>query len=384
MAFYLAFKEIWRNRGRFFLFSMVIALITILVLFVSALADGLALANKEYISKLDAQLLVFQSKVDLRADASRLGRTKLNDVRRVEGVKDVGTIGFSTGAIVDSKGNKILDVSLIGVEAGKPGAPAALEGQPLQLNRGYELVVDGNALLKTSIKVGDQITIRTIQGTKEKFYNFVVRGTTDKLKYLFQPSLFLPYQTWDEVRPQGASPARLMEATTNLIVVQLNNPADIAVVAQRIRDQVPGVDVSDLQTAIEAIPGYAAQQGTLDLQRSFALLIGILVIGGFFQIQTLQKVPLIGVLKAIGASNRTVGITVVTQISVVTAFGVLFGTAITLLLALFMPPTVPISFTVRAMSLQIMTLLLIGPAGGLVSVRLATRVEPLIALGLSS
>ena len=35
MAFYLSIKEVWRNRGRFLLFSLVIALITLLVLFVA-------------------------------------------------------------------------------------------------------------------------------------------------------------------------------------------------------------------------------------------------------------------------------------------------------------------------------------------------------------
>ena len=40
MPFYLALKEIWRGRGRFILFSAVIALITVLVLFVAALAEG--------------------------------------------------------------------------------------------------------------------------------------------------------------------------------------------------------------------------------------------------------------------------------------------------------------------------------------------------------
>jgi putative ABC transport system permease protein len=383
MAFYLAFKEIWRNRGRFFLFSLVIALITILVLFVSALAEGLALANKEYISKLDAQLLVFQSKVDLKAAASQLGRDKLNDVRRVEGVADVGSIGFSTGSIALPNGKK-LDVSLIGVEAGKPGSPAALAGAPLQLNRGYEVVVDGNTIEKANIQIGDTISVRTIQGAKDKYYNFAVRGVADKMQYLFQPSLFLPYQTWDEVRPQGSPRGQLVEVTTNVIAVRLTNPAETQIVAQRIRDQVTNVDVSDIQTAIEAIPGFSAQQGTLNTQRTFALLIGVLVIGGFFQIQTLQKVPLIGVLKAIGASNPIVGLAVVTQITVVTAFGVLLGSVITLLLSFAMPPTIPINFTPQNLAVQIGTLLLIGPLGGLVSVRLATRVEPLIALGLSN
>ena len=86
MALYLSFKEVWRNRGRFFLFSLVIALITTLVLFIAALAEGLAGANKEYLSKLDAELVVFQQNVDTSIAASRIGRSKLNDIRRVDGV----------------------------------------------------------------------------------------------------------------------------------------------------------------------------------------------------------------------------------------------------------------------------------------------------------
>jgi putative ABC transport system permease protein len=43
-------------------------------------------------------------------------------------------------------------------------------------------------------------------------------------------------------------------------------------------------------------PGYSAQQSTLNTQGGFTLFIGILVIGGFFQIQILQKVAQIGVL----------------------------------------------------------------------------------------
>jgi putative ABC transport system permease protein len=54
MAFYLALKEIWRNKGRYFLFSLVIALIAVLVLFIAALNEGLSSVNKEYLDKLDA------------------------------------------------------------------------------------------------------------------------------------------------------------------------------------------------------------------------------------------------------------------------------------------------------------------------------------------
>ena len=55
-SIHLAIKEVWRNRGRFLLFSLVVALITVLILFVAALGEGLGSGNREYIEKLDADL----------------------------------------------------------------------------------------------------------------------------------------------------------------------------------------------------------------------------------------------------------------------------------------------------------------------------------------
>lgn len=63
MSFYLALKEVWRNKGRFLLIAAVVSLITVLVLFIAALSEGLASANREYIEKLNGELLVFQEGV---------------------------------------------------------------------------------------------------------------------------------------------------------------------------------------------------------------------------------------------------------------------------------------------------------------------------------
>ena len=384
MALFLAFKEVWRNKGRFFLFSLVIALITTLVLFIAALAEGLAQANKQYLDKINAQLLVFQQNVDLSANTSRIGRSKINDIARVEGVADVGSVGFSSGTLVFDDGQPDLNVSLIGVEANRPGAPPVIDGENLLINRGSEAVIDKAISQRSGVQIGDTITIKTIQGTEEEFYDVVVRGITDERKYLFQPSVFLPYQTWDQIRPQGTAGTRLVEQTANVLALQLVNPEDIEGMIEQLTSQVDGIEVADIKTAYEALPGYSVQQQTLNTQSIFTLLIGLLVIGGFFQIQMLQKVPQIGVLKAIGASNFVIGSAVVMQITLVTTFGVLFGAAVTLLLAMGIPDSVPIVFNGASVATAIIALLLIGPIGGLVSVRLAVRVEPLIALGLSS
>ena len=135
-------------------------------------------------------------------------------------------------------------------------------------------------------------------------------------------------------------------------------------------------------TTINNIPGYSAQQGTVQTQGFFTLLIGVLVIGGFFQIQILQKVPQIGVLKAIGSSNGVVGWAAVIQIIVVTAIGVAIGGGMTYLFSLGFPPTIPLVFNGTRSLVAIILLLFIGPLGGMVSIIYAVRIEPLKALRL--
>ena len=385
MPFYLALKEIWRGRGRFILFSMVIALITVLVLFVAALAEGLGSGNREYLEKLNADLIVYQSNVDLSVGASRLGVDRLSEVRRVPGVQTVGPIGTASAALILGDDRKPLNVALIGVEPGLPGEPPALKGAGLRSRRSKEAVIDRQTALRAGLEVGDTLTVKSIQDTQEQFYNLRVVGISDNRQFSLQPSVFVPISTWDEIRPQAAiGGVPDAEVVANVIGVQVANPAEAAAVAKQIERDVKDVVAVDRVTAYEATPGYSAQQSTLDTQGYFALLIGVLVIGGFFQILTLQKVAQIGMLKAIGASNLTVGLASIIQIIAVTVIGVFIGAVVTLLLSLSFPPTIPIVFAPSAVWTAVVSLLLIGPIGGLVSVRYSLKVEPLTALGLAS
>jgi putative ABC transport system permease protein len=382
MAFFLAFKEIWRNQVRFLSFSAVIALITVLVLFIAALAQGLAMANKEYLSKVDGDLIVFNKNADRMASSSLIRRSNLNDITRVDGVADAGSVGFSTGKILLGSSGEFLDVSLIGVDPNKPGAPPVLEGQSFSNNRSSEVIIDANVAEDSGLQVGDKITIVTIRNDEETYNTLPIVGITDGQQYLYAGSVFLTNNTWDKIRSTGAATTGLTELTSNVVIVKGENPDEAELVAQQIENQVSGTDVVDIQTAIEALPGYSAQQSTLNTQQAFTLLIGILVIGGFFQIQMLQKIPQIGVLKAIGTTNSVVAHSVVMQIILITTFGVFIGAGITFLLATFLPAGIPILFSGPSVLLAVISLLLIGPIGGLVSVRLAISVEPLIALRL--
>ncbi len=380
---FLAFKEVWRYRGRYLLISLVIALITTLVLFIAGLAEGLGAGNKEYLDKLNADVILYQANVDLSIPSSRIDRTRINDVRRVEGVKQVGPISFSNAAIPLDDGSTPLKISLIGVEPGKPGEPPAFEGQNLKGKRDNEAVIDKNTALRAGLQVGDVFNIKTVQGTEEKLYPLTVAGISDGRQYSIQPSVFVPYLTWDDIRSKSTVDDNQAVPIFNLMAVQLENPQDFDLMVTRLENQVGEVEAVDRKTAYESTPGYSAQQSTLNTQRFFTLLIGVLVVGGFFQIQTLQKVAQVGMLKAIGTSNLAIAISFLLQIITITILGVMIGAAGTLLLALTFPVTIPIIFTSASVITAVTSLMLIGPLGGLVSVRILVKVEPLTALGLA-
>lgn len=380
---FLALKEIWRNRSRFLLVSMVIALITLLVLFIAALGEGLGNGNREYISKLDAELITYQSKSDYLIAASRLSKDRLAAIRRVEGVADVGMLGTANATLILPGNVEPLKVALLGIQPGHTGEPDAVQGEQLSTDLANEVIIDKNTALRSDLKIGDDLTIRVTQGTQDEFYNLRIVGIADGQQYSLQPSIFVPFYTWDRIKPKSEAEINSSNPVANVILVKLNDPAAIEEVSANITAQVNNVETATLKQAIQALPGYSAQQSTLNLQGGFTLFIGVLVIGGFFQIQILQKVAQIGVLKAIGTANPIVAMASILQIVVVTMVGVAIGGFMTFLFSLSFPPTVPIVFNGTTTAIAVVALLLIGPISGLVSTRYAVRIEPLKALGLS-
>jgi len=380
LSFYLALKEIWRNKGRFFLVSLVIALITLLVLFIAALGEGLADGNRQYVANLDAELIVFLEKSDFNISSSRLDTNTIRAVRRVDGVANAGEIYTSTSEIVSLQ--EPLEISMLAAEPGRPGMPPVIEGRPYRGGAADETVIDEGVAIRSGIKVGDEIEIRSTQGTEDEFFYLKVVGLVEEQSYFFQPTIFVPPATWEQMRPQPLADLNDTTPYPNIIAVKLENPVLIEPMKQRLTRLVNNIEVADIETTINNIPGYSAQQSTVQTQGAFTLLIGILVIGGFFQIQVLQKVPQIGVLKAIGSSNAAVGLAAVIQIIVTTAIGVAIGGGLTYLFSLGFPPTIPLTFNGTRSVLAVIALLLIGPLGGMVSIIYAVRIEPLKALKL--
>ncbi len=386
MPFYLATKEMLRNKVRYAVVILIVALITLLVLFTAALGDGLALTGKEYIENIDAELILFQDDVDVSIPASQLNRAKLNNIIRMAGVDDVGPIGFAIASIVLEGGETRdkIDVSLIGVEPGKPGAPPVFDGVELHSPRANEVVLDQNVLDRAYIPIGSTIDVKVVQGAKEEIYSLKVVGHTKGQHYFFLPGVFVPLRTWERIRPKPSFDEAGADITFNVAAVKLRNPDTWPEMIEFIERNVNGVELTDPVTTYRATQGFTEMQSVIDAQQRFVVLIVMLVIGSFFQIQTLQKVAQIGMLKIIGASDWIIATTLLVQVMLTTVIGVALGGLAVWAIALSLPPGIPAVFDGTKVAVAAITLLVSGPVAGLVALRTVLKVEPLTAVGLGA
>ena len=87
-------------------------------------------------------------------------------------------------------------------------------------------IIGAGSILFTRKLVGDILTIKSILGADEELHELLVVGVTDSRKYSIQPSIFVPYQTWDQIKPRAAESNQDEELIFNLIAVQSDNSVD--------------------------------------------------------------------------------------------------------------------------------------------------------------
>ncbi|MDQ6107389.1 ABC transporter permease, partial [Staphylococcus epidermidis] len=132
---------------------------------------------------------------------------------------------------------------------------------------------------------------------------------------------------------------------------------------------------------IKNLPGYKAQNLTLNFMIVFLFIISATVIGVFLYVITLQKTHLFGVLKAQGFTNCYLAKMVFAQTFILSLIGTIIGFLLTLLTGTFLPPVVPIHFNLLTMLIYGIVLIIISLLGSLFSVLSIIKINPLKAIG---
>ena len=111
------------------------------------------------------------------------------------------------------------------------------------------------------------------------------------------------------------------------------------------------------------------------------LVAAALVVAAFFTVWTVQRRDQIGLLKAMGATDRYVVTDAMAQVVILLVVATVVGSLLGLVVGAAFPAEAPFSLTAASVVGAGVALVLAGLVGSLVAVRRITSVDPLVALG---
>jgi hemin transport system permease protein len=362
----MALTEMKRAKLRFGLLTAAVALLVFLIVFLSSLSGALLRSFTGAIESLPADGLVYSESARANVQASRLDPGVVAEVAAVEGVADVGPLAvLSANATVNGEPDEL---QLIGVTPGSPSQPAGLR-QGSFPSSPTQVAVDAS---QSSVGIGD--TIR-VNGTQT---DLVVTGTLVGTQFGTDTAWMTTegYQgLLTELNPG------LPSVPINAVAFTVVPGADPSAVAAQVQQAVDGTEVLDRDAAIAAIPGVESVSQTFGLLVGITFVIGVVVVGFFFLILTVQKLRTFTLLRATGASTRSLAGTVTGQITAV----ILMASAVAVVLAwgalTGLSTGLAVSIEPVTIAGVVGAVLLASLAAGLLSVRRIARLDPATAAG---
>ena len=365
----LARRDLIVAKGRFLLMGTVVALIALLGVLLAGLAVGLVDAGTSGLSNLPVTHLAFQPGSEATFSRSFIPADAVDKLRG-DGVSETAPLGVSLFNAKLEQGSakpKVVDVALFGVERESFVSPTPVAGSGLA-GSGPAPVVISQQLADEGVKVGDQLVVG-LDSTA-----LTVVGVADAGTYGHVPVAYTDLPTWEQVTPGATTPSG--RGLVSAVALKLSPGADLTSVGDRA-----GVDVLTKKKSYDGSPGYVAETATMSLIRGFLLVISALVVAAFFTVWTVQRRDQIGLLKAMGASDRYVVGDAMLQVLILLVVATVVGTLLGLLLGSLFPAEAPFTLTAASVVGAGVALVVAGLLGSLVAVRRITSVDPLVALG---
>lgn len=369
---FLALKELTHAKLRYSMISTIIILIAWLVFILSGLGNGLSSLNAASIKNLDADYVVYEKGARASFSKSLLSESMKNDIEAKANIKNSAGFGASMAVISKEEtdeSDKKSDVAFLGVEPGSFIEPKVIEGKQLDPSI-TEGVLANITLKENGYDIGDEIMIDS-STIKVTIIGFVENETYNHL-----PSIFGTLDQWRSYQFAAPGANNGIEDVINAIVLQAPN-----LDAEKLDKDISGIETVTKKAAINGMPGYMEENGTIMMMLAFLIAISAFVIAVFFYVITLQKTQQFGVMKAIGASNQFIIRSIISQVFILSFFGILIGGLLTYLTALVFPENMPFNLDGKLVILYGISLLTISMLSSLVSVRQITKIDPLTALG---
>lgn len=330
---YIGWREIRRSAGKFGLMTGVIALLSFMVVALSALTGGLQQQSVSAVQALPGDGLAVQQDatgapatlVDSRLDAAAVGRIQDADHGAVPlgiAMSGVGAQGMSTA------------VALFGRADAGPGVRLSPEtAQTLGVAPGDEVTVGGATARVESI------------------------GETGMFAH--SPVAQVPLDLW-------RTAAHRDDLTAMIVSGGLGD--------------IHGVADAQGSARLDLIPGYSSEHNSLLLIQGLLLVISAVVVGAFFAVWTSHRLSSLAVVRAMGAGKGYLLRDGLGQAAAVLGVGLATGGVVGVVLAWAVSGVMPIAITASGVLVPLAAMAVLGLAGAALALRPLTSVDPLTAL----
>jgi len=352
---FVAFRDLRFARGRFILIGSVVGLITVLVGFLSGLTGGLATQNISAVLAISADRIVF-SAPDAGATGASFSDSTITPKQastwaNAEGVTTAEPIGISQTRA--EAGDTRAAIAIFGVRKGSAATAPTQNGF---------LSLSDPAATALGASVGDTVSIA---GT-----TFVVETIAGNGWYSHTPVVQMTLPDWQTYSVATGNP----DAYATVLAV--TGSPDWAVT-----DAVTATVSESTLGSLTALSAFRSEIGSLLLMVVMLFGISGLVIGAFFTVWTMQRKGDIAVLKALGASTRSLVRDALGQALIVLILGIGLGLALVVVLGSVAGSALPFMLSPLTTVLPGVIMTVLGLAGAAFALRSVTSADPLTALG---
>lgn len=306
----LAARNLLQDKTRLALSVTGVALAVMLILILTGFVSGINLQLSRYLDHAPGSVVLVQS--GSQGNSSVVPAKTVDAVRQVAGVASAVPV-ISQYAVLDLGQSKQFAV-VVGYDPTQGGGPWALREGRLP-GADDEAVLDAALADRHGVRVGDKFGL---MGQTFNVVGLSAGTTTWMLGYIFM---------WIDAAQQ-------LFGTPNAVSLVLVRPSS-GVTPEELRSRLAGIPGTDalLKSDLIAITRrtYLSVLGPiLDLIAGIASVVGTLVVGMVVYTATVERQREYGVLKAVGARNRTLYRVVGTQALAAALVGSIFGVGLAL------------------------------------------------------
>ena len=354
----IARKSLFSDKRRAALGVGGVVLALLIVLALDGIFAGAMRQVTRYIDTAEADVFVSQQGVrNMHMSSSSIPLASVDAVAGIEGVESVAPVLYESSALRVG-GDRQLSY-FIGYRPGSAGDPVSLTKGDLPAAN--EIVLDSQAASSLGLGIGDRVAALG--------RSWRISGLTADMTNITNTVSYVTFSDFAK--------ARGLRDTASFLLVRSDDPGTVAGRIEAATG-LTALTKNEFSTQERQI----VQDMAADLMRIMtiaAFLIGLAVVALVLYSATLSRLREVGVMKALGSTNRATASVVLSQAAWTVLPAVLLATAATLLLGLVLKATgsdTAVAVTARSVVRTGVGAALLGAFGALAPLAKVMRVDP--------